>query len=206
MQALVDKLRTRIDKVVEGGGEKAIQRHTARGWQKLPHKPHYECMTLKTFSQVNLSHGTVSMLWSILGHLFWSCRSWPATNCTAKRRCQREGLLPALVESEGWWPINSFFMLRSFSHGLTCLQSGVHDIGKRCHGEGRQLLPHHREETPACPGCGSREQPSLYLPRWLGRSQSPEAVRSIPRPWSLWKARRTRNYIKKLLISTKNWL
>lgn len=31
MQALVDKLRTRIDKVVEGGGEKAIQRHTARG-------------------------------------------------------------------------------------------------------------------------------------------------------------------------------
>lgn len=31
MQALVDKLRARIDKVVEGGGEKAIQRHTARG-------------------------------------------------------------------------------------------------------------------------------------------------------------------------------
>merc|ERR1719499_1924637 len=31
MQALVDKLRGRIDKVVEGGGEKAIQRHTVRG-------------------------------------------------------------------------------------------------------------------------------------------------------------------------------
>ena len=45
MQALVDKLRTRIDKVVEGGGEKAIQRHTARGWPKLLSMLRHEYMT-----------------------------------------------------------------------------------------------------------------------------------------------------------------
>ncbi len=31
MQTLVDKLRGRVDRIVQGGGEKAIARHTSRG-------------------------------------------------------------------------------------------------------------------------------------------------------------------------------
>ena len=31
MQKLVDKLKTRVDVITKGGGEKAIARHTSRG-------------------------------------------------------------------------------------------------------------------------------------------------------------------------------
>ena len=31
MQALVDELKSKVERVVEGGGPKAIERHTARG-------------------------------------------------------------------------------------------------------------------------------------------------------------------------------
>ena len=59
MQALVDKLRARIDKVVEGGGEKAIQRHTARGLYNLCLKSRHQCGALilnQTFTIVLSVH------------------------------------------------------------------------------------------------------------------------------------------------------
>ena len=75
------------------------------------------------------------------------------------------GIVAGIGRVRGWVLMFMYSLFFCYPCGLSCLQPGVHDIGKRCHSEGRQLLPHYCEETPACPGCGPREQPSLYLPR-----------------------------------------
>ena len=38
MQSLVDKLKTRVDVITKGGGEKAVARHTSRGMYRGFHK------------------------------------------------------------------------------------------------------------------------------------------------------------------------
>ena len=62
------------------------------------------------------------------------------------------------------------------------LGSRLHDRRQRRHGEGRHLLPAHRQEAPARPDDRQAEQPALHLPRRLRRSLPADAGRGVPRP------------------------
>ena len=59
------------------------------------------------------------------------------------------------------------------------------DRRQRRHGEGRHLLPAHRQEAPARAGSGDAEPPALRLPGGLGRRLPAAAGRSLSRPRSL---------------------
>ena len=56
---------------------------------------------------------------------------------------------------------------------------------ERRHGQGRLVLPAHREEAPARPGGRRAEPPAVRLPRRLGRGLPAPAGRRLPRPRAL---------------------
>ena len=57
---------------------------------------------------------------------------------------------------------------------------GLHDRVQRRHGEGRHLLPAHRQEAPARAGGGAAEPPALHLSGGLGRRQPAQPGRGLP--------------------------
>ena len=61
----------------------------------------------------------------------------------------------------------------------------VHDRRERRDGEGRHLLPGHRQEAPARPGDRPREPPAVPLSGRLGRRQPAEPGRGLSRPRAL---------------------
>ena len=56
---------------------------------------------------------------------------------------------------------------------------------ERRHGQGRLVLPAHRQEAPARPGGRRAEPPAVRLPRRLGRRIPAPAGRRLPRPRAL---------------------
>ena len=59
------------------------------------------------------------------------------------------------------------------------------DRRQRRDGEGRHLLPAHRQETRARAGSRAAEPPALRVPRGFGRRLSPAPGRGVSRPRSL---------------------
>ena len=56
---------------------------------------------------------------------------------------------------------------------------------ERRDGQGRLVLPAHRQEAPARPGGRRAEPPAVRLPRRLGRRLPPAPGRRLPRPRAL---------------------
>ena len=59
---------------------------------------------------------------------------------------------------------------------------GVRDRRQRRDGQGRHLLPHHRQEAPARAGDRRAERPALHLPGGLRRRLPAAPGRRLPRP------------------------
>jgi hypothetical protein len=61
-----------------------------------------------TWRATSCSRETASMRCWTRGVRFWSCRSWPGTSCTTRKRCRPEASSPASEPSKGgsawWWP------------------------------------------------------------------------------------------------------
>ncbi len=62
------------------------------------------------------------------------------------------------------------------------LRARVRHRRQRRHGEGRHLLPDHREEAPARAGDRAAEPPALHLPGRFRRRLPADAGRDLPRP------------------------
>ena len=91
MRDLVSELKGKIGQIVEGGGEKAVLRHTSRGKLLARERINRECsnnlVTISFYAFILIMDNNISVqvCWTPRRH-FWNCHNSQLTNFTGKMK------------------------------------------------------------------------------------------------------------------------